>query len=338
VAFVNLSSEVHHAPRWNAFLAGLAIEIVGLVVLIEVCPRLTTQVEVRPIANTHYVTLVSPFTPPPAHYEPPRSIAAPPQVVAKVEAPRLAPRLDVHVKAPQPKQIEISKPEFPKVAAIAPPAKPTPPPQVRTNVFAAASETATVHQPVREIQTGGFGDPNGIAGQGDTKRNAVRVASLGSFDLPSGPGRGNGSGESHGVSGTIRSAGFSDESASSAAHGSGNRVVVAGAFGDVVASAGAAPLQIPKKPEMQPVEITYKPRPVYTEEARRRGVEGEVLLEVVFSASGSLHIKRVVKGLGYGLDDAALAAAQRIQFRPARRDGQPYDCATLVHMVFELAD
>jgi protein TonB len=77
---------------------------------------------------------------------------------------------------------------------------------------------------------------------------------------------------------------------------------------------------------------------VYTAEARRRGVEGEVLLEVVFSASGSLHINRVVKGLGYGLDDSALAAAQRIQFRPARRDGQPYDCATLVHMVFELAD
>jgi hypothetical protein len=46
----------------------------------------------------------------------------------------------------------------------------------------------------------------------------------------------------------------------------------------------------------------------------------------------------VVKGLGHGLDDSALAAAQRIKFHPARRDGQPYDCAALVHMVFELAD
>ena len=45
-----------------------------------------------------------------------------------------------------------------------------------------------------------------------------------------------------------------------------------------------------------------------------------------------------VKGLGYGLDDSALAAAEHIRFRPARRDGQPYDCAALVHIVFELSE
>ena len=57
-----------------------------------------------------------------------------------------------------------------------------------------------------------------------------------------------------------------------------------------------------------------------------------------FGANGSLHVNRIVKGLGYGLDNNALVAAQRIQFRPARRDGQPYDCAALVHIVFELAE
>ena len=112
-----------------------------------------------------------------------------------------------------------------------------------------------------------------------------------------------------------------------------------GGFGDVVAKSGdAAPQRIEKKPEIQPVEIVFKPRPQYTPEARQLRLEGEVLLEVVFTASGSLHINRVVRGLGHGLDDSALAAAQRIQFRPARRDGQPYDCAALVHMVFELAE
>ena len=90
------------------------------------------------------------------------------------------------------------------------------------------------------------------------------------------------------------------------------------------------------KSALQPVEILYKPRPAYTPEALRQKVEGEVLLEVVFAASGSLRINRVVKGLGYGLDDMALAAAQHIQFHPASRDGQPYDCAALVRIVFEL--
>ncbi len=115
--------------------------------------------------------------------------------------------------------------------------------------------------------------------------------------------------------------------------------MVQGEFGDAVAPNGtSAPQRIQKKSDLQPVEIVFKPRPVYTPEARRKRVEGEVLLDVVFTASGSLHINRVVKGLGYGLDDSALAAAQHIRFRPARRDGQPYDCAALVHIVFELSE
>jgi TonB family protein len=89
-------------------------------------------------------------------------------------------------------------------------------------------------------------------------------------------------------------------------------------------------------PLLTPVEILYKPRPAYTKEARQQKIEGEVLLEVVFTASGPLHVNRIVKGLNYGLNDMALAAAQHIQFHPAKRDGQPYDCADLVHIIFEL--
>jgi len=111
---------------------------------------------------------------------------------------------------------------------------------------------------------------------------------------------------------------------------------MASGFGDRVAQAGAAPLTLPAKPQLEPVEIVFKPRPDYTQEAIRQRVEGEVLLDVIFKATGALQVNRVVKGLGYGLDDTAMAAAQRIRFRPARKDGQPYDCAALVHMVFEL--
>jgi len=110
-------------------------------------------------------------------------------------------------------------------------------------------------------------------------------------------------------------------------------------FGEGIAKNGeSVPQRLQKRPELQPVEIVYKPRPLYTPEARQLRLEGEVLLEVVFTASGSLQVNRIVKGLGHGLDDSARAAAQRIQFRPARRNGEPYDCAALVHMVFELAE
>jgi TonB family protein len=85
------------------------------------------------------------------------------------------------------------------------------------------------------------------------------------------------------------------------------------------------------------VEITYKPNPVYTNEARNLRLEGEVLLEVMFGANGQLHVNRVVRGMGHGLDEAALAAANKMRFKPALRNGQLVDSTAIVHVVFELA-
>jgi TonB family protein len=85
------------------------------------------------------------------------------------------------------------------------------------------------------------------------------------------------------------------------------------------------------------VEITYKPNPVYTDEARNLKLEGEVLLEVNFTANGQLHVNRVVRGLGHGLDEAAVAAANKMRFKPALRNGQAIDSTAVVHVVFQLA-
>jgi len=89
---------------------------------------------------------------------------------------------------------------------------------------------------------------------------------------------------------------------------------------------------------VQPVEILAKPNPIYTEEARKLRLEGEVLLEVVFPASGgTVQVIRVIRGLGHGLDEAAVRAAQQIRYKPAKRDGQPVDFPATVHIVFQLA-
>ena len=47
-----------------------------------------------------------------------------------------------------------------------------------------------------------------------------------------------------------------------------------------------------------------------------------MLLEVVFEATGKIQVLRVVRGLGYGLDDAAVRAAEQIRFKPALQDGR----------------
>jgi TonB family protein len=337
-----LSCEVTKPPRWDRFVAGVTVNVIAVLLLIGVAPRLTSWVPLEPITTTHYITLVAPVTTPAPRVAPPRIVPIHPQIEAKMELPKIVPR-PAPGKPPELPKVEPPKRDLPKVVASAPPPRPAPPvvKKTETNIFAAAgSQTATVQRPPRQVQTGGFGDPNGIPGKGDPNRHTATIASVGSFDLPPGPGKGNGTGGTHGMSGTVRSAGFADGVASPGPHGNGNgRGVVEGGFGNVVAQAGSpAPRQMETKPVLQPVEIVYKPRPAYTPEARQLGVQGEVLLEVVFTASGSVHVNRVVRGLGHGLDDAALVAARRIRFRPALRNGQPYDCAALVHIVFELAE
>jgi TonB family protein len=213
---------------------------------------------------------------------------------------------------------------------------------VKTNVFStgsSATPTITAALAPSKVQTGGFGDPNGIPakpGQG----KAVNIAALGSFDLPSGPGYGNGTGGAKGVPGVVASTGFGNGTAlPPPRHGSTN-AVQAGGFSD--AAAAPAPPSHSRAAESGndhplPAEILSKPNPVYTLEAKNLKIEGEVLLEAVLQASGSVRVLRVVRGLGHGLDDNAVKAAQQIRFKPATKDGQPTDSTVVLHITFQLA-
>jgi len=86
-----------------------------------------------------------------------------------------------------------------------------------------------------------------------------------------------------------------------------------------------------------PVEILTKPTPTYTDEARALKIEGDVVLDVEFTAAGDVHVLRVVRGLGHGLDEAATRAALGMRFKPAQSAGRPVDFRTTVHIVFRLA-
>jgi TonB family protein len=90
-------------------------------------------------------------------------------------------------------------------------------------------------------------------------------------------------------------------------------------------------------PQTSPVEVLSKPTPEYTAEARQQKVEGEVVLEVEFGASGTIQVIRVVRGLGHGLDESAIAAARQIRFKPATRDGLAVSSTGRLHILFQLA-
>jgi TonB family protein len=93
----------------------------------------------------------------------------------------------------------------------------------------------------------------------------------------------------------------------------------------------------PCRAQVDPVEISFKPKPAYSYEARALHLEGEVLLQVVFLASRDIRFVRVTRSLGHGLDEAAVEAAKQIRFKPASCAGVPMDISATVHVNFRLS-
>lgn len=84
--------------------------------------------------------------------------------------------------------------------------------------------------------------------------------------------------------------------------------------------------------------VTAQPKPSYTKEARRNGVQGFVTLKVLLSAHGKIARVKVVKGLRAGLTENAIRAACKMEFKPALKDGQPVAQWLTAEYVFRLAD
>ena len=87
---------------------------------------------------------------------------------------------------------------------------------------------------------------------------------------------------------------------------------------------------------ISPPAIRREVKPEYTEEARRRRIEGDVVLEVIVLADGSIGMVRVIRALGHGLDETAARAMREWRFHPARRHGVPVDVVVEVAMEFRL--
>ena len=334
--------------KWDPRTFVASYGIVALLILFFIFFGILVPDTLKITANYHVTELI----PRPALKPEPLPKPKPLPVRAKLlpppepvfQAPKLVVPREIHAPKPQP-QPEM---EPPKVAMnnFAPAVlKPIPggarPVLIHTGDFQGSSAIPTVNAPISKVQTGGFGDPNGLKPSENSKPGAKLIASAaGSFDMPVGPGQGNGSGGAKGIKGTVASADFGSGVAT-AGHGdgrsSGRGVQTSGFGSQEVAQNMPHTQRMDTGPTSTSVEITYKPNPVYTQEARDLKLEGEVLLEVEFSASGTLHVNRVVKGLGHGLDDAAVAAANKMRFKPATRYGQAVDSTAIVHVVFQLA-
>jgi TonB family protein len=87
---------------------------------------------------------------------------------------------------------------------------------------------------------------------------------------------------------------------------------------------------------ISPPGLLREVRPDYTEDARRRGIEGDVVLEIVVRSDGTVGNVRVLQGLGGGLDQRAIDAVRQWRFSPARRLGTAVDVMVEVAVEFKL--
>ena len=99
---------------------------------------------------------------------------------------------------------------------------------------------------------------------------------------------------------------------------------------------GNRPVYLFNPGTVEPPKATRTPDPVYTEAARRKGLEGTAVLSVVVNEKGFPEMLKIVRGLGEGLDIQALLAVASWQFDPARRAGNPIAILINVEVKFRL--
>src|SRR5256886_742483 len=319
-------------PRWDRLGLSAGGQLAILTVLL-LLPQIFPD-EMNTALKYTYVELMQPVTEIPVapEPEPPPPPPKPPKIKPKVRVlppkpvelelkpvvPELVPELvPVKLNPRQPHIFMVLKPDTPKVRTVD--AKPIdlnpvfevakvdfpttqpkrPKEEVKIeNLGSGSTAPGTLVAAANKVQTGGFGDRNGIAGPGNPNR-AANINQAGSPLLPGSPGNGNG------MRGPVTEG--------------TNRPALGKGGGDTS------------------VSQLDMPHPVYSEEGRTLRIEGDVILDVVFLASGQLQVNSVVSGLGHGLDQAAVQAAKQIHFKPATRDGHPVDFPARVRISFRVA-
>lgn len=105
---------------------------------------------------------------------------------------------------------------------------------------------------------------------------------------------------------------------------------------DVQAASATTPTDPLTEKDVEPLKILIKPHAQYTDDARRNGVQGTVLLSSVFLANGTVGTVTIIKGLKNGITENAVRAARRMKFFPAEKAGVPITVTKKVQYNFVL--
>lgn len=74
----------------------------------------------------------------------------------------------------------------------------------------------------------------------------------------------------------------------------------------------------------------------YPEQAKKKNIEGKVLIKILVDENGNIDATNVIKGIGYGCDEAAEKAARSCKFTPAKKDGKNVKAQVVLPVQFKL--
>jgi len=85
----------------------------------------------------------------------------------------------------------------------------------------------------------------------------------------------------------------------------------------------------------KPIPI-YTPEPDFTDEARKLHIQGQVVLHVIIEPDGRVTHMRVLRSLGFGLDEQAMKAVTNWKFKPSTKDGKAIPVWIDIEVSFQL--
>ncbi len=88
--------------------------------------------------------------------------------------------------------------------------------------------------------------------------------------------------------------------------------------------------------DVKPPRLKKEVKPQYSERAKQEKIQGEVLMECVVKADGTVGDITVIKSLDPDLDQAAIDAAKRWEFEPGTRNGKPVAVIVTIAIAFTL--
>ena len=326
---LNLSGRTSTAPPRAPFAVSVALHLAAALAL-----AYASQMNARaplPLFRPARTSLV---------YVPVVAIEIPPIKLAELRAPKPviteepAPLRSIPEVAPvfESRRVEVLKPV--ELPIEPPPPAPTPvaprAPEVTVGAFANPTAPARLPEPTRQVEAAGF-DRSASVRADAPQQTAISDAGFNRANVVASAAAAEGR--------VVRDTGFGNTNSREKPRTIEPPLEVQQvAFNNTRAPQSASRVvAAPPAPRITPVEVLSKPTPLYTEEARKLGIEGDVLLEVEFTCDGTVRVIRVVRGLGHGLDEAAVNAAQQIRFKPAQASGQAVDSRATVNIVFRLA-